>query len=299
MPRAALRRVAGAADDVRRLPASLPARLPRPADPAEGAAVGPQLRRRGGAQRARPLVGPAPRASYAAGRGSPAGQRLAHRRLPRRPAAARRPGAVAGAGRALPRRRRPRRRADRHRAHGLRADRAGLAVGPRRPHRRPAARASWSWTTRPAARCSPSTTRAPRSRSRCTPPGPPAPCTGPARGSSCTTCRPATWWRGSTPRSRSTGTCSGRTRWPPSSRGLDERFQAGMSAEEADEVVPGAGRRRSAAGATSGPCAARAGGAAASAVGRRRRVLSRQRLLAAQPLEPGLHGRRRVARGDR
>ena len=77
-----------------------------------------------------------PRARRTArGRGSPARQRLADRRLPRRAAAGGRPRALARAGRALPRRRRPRRPADRGRADRRRHDAAGLAVGPGRPHR--------------------------------------------------------------------------------------------------------------------------------------------------------------------
>ncbi|CAA9229324.1 MAG: RecB family exonuclease, partial [uncultured Blastococcus sp.] len=118
-----------------RLPAALPARLPGPADPAQGAGLGAQLRRLGGARRAAVLVGAAD-----PGADGGVGAAAALRRLVAGGVPGRRPGAALALDRRgladrLRDRAGPRRGAGRHRAPGRGHQRAARALGPDRPHR--------------------------------------------------------------------------------------------------------------------------------------------------------------------
>ena len=128
------------ADHLAGLPAPVPDELPRPAGPAEGAAVGAQQPRRERAQRAGGLVAAAAAAAHGGGGRRAARPGLDQRGVRERRAVGPVPGLGAAAGGGVRRRARPGRRAGRRGADGGDEDRRDRGLRADRPARRPAAR---------------------------------------------------------------------------------------------------------------------------------------------------------------
>ena len=234
----------GPADDLPRLPAPLPARLPRPTRPAAGAARGATTRSGASVHTPWPGGGTCRRER----RTPRAGGALLVERLARPTASATTGSAAAARERSRAQVERyladggPRRRPVGGGADGLGPHAARVAVGTRRPHRRPARRGrrGRGLQDRPLA-CSPSTTRgtsvalavyAAGGRAHAAPAVHPRRAAPPAHG--------ARRWPGTTPRSRWPSTCeradarrrgAGRARRAASGGGLpragaDEAFPA-------------------------------------------------------------------------